>query len=843
MKYLKISLLVFVLSLSANILAQMQQEVKPVKTMTYTIKGLVVDTAGKAISYPTVSIKRDSTSFDYSERYSGDADGRFEFNYTSSNDTIFVNIAAATKTSVTRTVILATETVIDLGRVALRNGEELAGVAVVAYKPLVTQSIDRINYDIESDPDSKTNTVMDMLRKVPMVTVDKDDKIRVKGSTSYKIYINGKPSNMVSKSPKDVLKSMPASSIKKIEVITDPGAKYDAEGVTAILNIVTQSSLQGYNGSLNARYNSNSQHSLGGYFSTKIGKFTTTANYNLYLFNLPVGMNIDIEDKSNALPYKRSITDNEYNYKGKYHFGNIEMSYEIDSLNLISASLGLLGNDYRGKVNRGKSYFIKPNGDTISLSNTEGSYSSSNSISFDGNIDYQRSFAKQGKLLTLSYNFSLSPIDEDDISKIAVDNRYPNPMGILDKNTHYTRKGTSDEHTFQIDYTEPFADKKHTLEAGLKYILRYNASDNAYRQFNNATQAYDIADSVDNYGRRRYEDDIYHYQHIASAYVSYLLNLGKFGFRVGARGEGTVQDVRFENSRQSNFGVKFFDVVPSVSLSYQLGYTSNIKLSYNNSISRPSITYLNPFVNDRDPSIVEYGNPNLISERSHNFTLNYSYFSQKFNMNLSASAEIVNNSIEQEVFVKNNILNKTYENIGRKQNYGSSLYLNYNPLMFLSLWMQGSVNYNHYSNKNYNYGGAIANVFSGINVFLPWKLRLSLGGGGSTDDIEYKERFDGWYYYYGELSRSFLKGDKLSVGISTINTFDKYIDYTSRIWEDGVYEANNSFRQIGASWQISVSWRFGEMKAEVKKAERGITNDDLKKGKQSQGGAPQQGGM
>ena len=155
--------------------------------------------------------------------------------------------------------------------------------------------------------------------------------------------------------------------------------------------------------------------------------------------------------------------------------------------------------------------------------------------------------------------------------------------------------------------------------------------------------------------------------------------------------------------------------------------------------------------------------------------------------------------------------------------------------MFLSLWMQGSVNYNHYSNKNYNYGGAIANVFSGINVFLPWKLRLSLGGGGSTDDIEYKERFDGWYYYYGELSRSFLKGDKLSVGISTINPFDKYIDYTSRIWEDGVYEANYRVRQIGASWQISVSWRFGEMKAEVKKAERGITNDDLKKGKQSQG--------
>ena len=94
---------------------------------------------------------------------------------------------------------MASEPIIDLGRITLRDGEELAGVAVVAYKPLVTQSIDRINYDIEADPDSKTNTVMDMLRKVPMVTVDKDDKIRVKGSTSYKIYINGKPERCAKK--------------------------------------------------------------------------------------------------------------------------------------------------------------------------------------------------------------------------------------------------------------------------------------------------------------------------------------------------------------------------------------------------------------------------------------------------------------------------------------------------------------------------------------------------------------------------------------------------------------------------------------------------------------------
>ena len=130
--------------------------------------------------------------------------------------------------------------ILDLGKMLISDAKnELKGVEVVAQKPLVKADIDKLEYDIENDPDSKSNTILEMLRKVPLVTVDGEDNIKVNGSSSFKVYVNGRPNNMMSNNPSEVLKSMPANSIKKIEVITKPGPKYDAEGVGGNQNIIT----------------------------------------------------------------------------------------------------------------------------------------------------------------------------------------------------------------------------------------------------------------------------------------------------------------------------------------------------------------------------------------------------------------------------------------------------------------------------------------------------------------------------------------------------------------------------------------------------------------------------
>lgn len=810
------------------------------QAIDYIITGKAVDSTGQAIAYPTVSIRRDSTDTEYAERHSGNTDGTFEVKTKASPGKLWVNIAAQTKTSVDQTLTLGDETKITMGNVILTDGEELRGVSIVAYKPLVTQSLDRINYDVEADPESKTNTVMEMLRKVPMVTIDHEEKIKVKGSSSYKIYINGKPSNMVTQNPKDVLKSMPASSIKKIEVITDPGAKYDAEGVTAILNIVTQSALQGYQGSLRSEASTTGDWSVGGYFTTKVGKFGVTANYNYYNFQQPILIETKFENLNPSTPYKTAHNNDTSIYNGGYHWGNMELSYEFDSLNLLSASLGIKGAKYNKQTPNSYSIFTDHSNNIVSAYNRN-MYSTNNNVSWSGNIDYQRSFKKPDQLLTLSYNFSLDPDDKMTITKLELDPRHPNTLGTRPQNTRYSSIGKSDEHTWQIDYTEPFANNKHTIEAGVKYILRYNESDNTYRLYNPATQEYDITETNPD-GTKRIENDMTYYQHILGAYASYTFKLQKFSFRLGGRFEGTRQDVRFWEDNSKNFKINFADLIPSVSLAYNPTFASNIKLSYNNGISRPGISYLNPYIDDSSVYTIRYGNPNLKSERSHNFSLSYGMFSQRFNMNASLSGDMVNNSIEQDIRVANDgIIHSTYSNIGKKRGANLNLFFNYNPLQWFGVWIQGALDYSYYYNKNYTGDGFSFMGFGGMNISLPWKLKLNINGGGATARVSYQMSGPSWYYYAFSLSRSFLKNDQLTVSISANRPFQKYEDYSLNAEEKGVFVQNMMFRQQAREFSLRLSWRFGELKSEIKKAERGITNDDLKKDKGSSGSGVGQG--
>ena len=162
--------------------------------------------------------------------------------------------------------------------------KELEGVTVKAQRQLIKQDIDRVGYDVQADEESKTQTVLDMLRKVPMVTVDGEDNIKVKGNSSFKIYKNGHLDPSLTQNAKEILKSMPASMVKRIEVITDPGAREDADGVNAILNIVMMDgrSFNGVTGGVNLSYSTTKAPSISGNMTTQFGKaiFSIDAGYN-----------------------------------------------------------------------------------------------------------------------------------------------------------------------------------------------------------------------------------------------------------------------------------------------------------------------------------------------------------------------------------------------------------------------------------------------------------------------------------------------------------------------------------------------------------------------------------
>lgn len=286
MKHRLLLLLLFVFT--ASVAGWAQKSVAP----SYTIKGVLLDSlTQEGEPYATIRITKKNAPEKALKMAVTGANGKFQEKLNVPAGDYVISISSIGKAPVVKEFTLKSSTkVVDLGTMlSAEANNELKGVEVVAQKPLVKVDVDKIEYNIEDDPDSKSNSILEMLRKVPLVTVDGEDNIQVNGSSSFKVHVNGKPNNMMSNNPKEVLKSMPANSIKYIEVITSPGAKYDAEGVGGILNIVTVGSgFEGYTATFRGSANNNGA-GTGAYAMVKQGKLTLSANYNFNYNNSPRG--------------------------------------------------------------------------------------------------------------------------------------------------------------------------------------------------------------------------------------------------------------------------------------------------------------------------------------------------------------------------------------------------------------------------------------------------------------------------------------------------------------------------------------------------------------------------
>ena len=259
-----------------------------------------------------------------------DLDGKFNVDLPQAGD-FAIHITSIGKKTVSRNFsVTDRQPLVDLGKLYTSEAsEELEGIEVVAQKPLVKAEIDKISYSIADDPDSKTNTTLEMLRKVPLVSVDGEDNIQVNGSSNFKVHVNGKPNTLMSNNPKEVLKSLPANSVKSIEVITDPGAKYDAEGVGGILNIITtEGRMQGYNVTLGAN---GSNRGVGGYAygTVQVGKFTVTGNYSYNYNNTPRGYTTSTREDFTSDTYKYLQSDGSSKNTGNYQ---LEISKPVTKL-------------------------------------------------------------------------------------------------------------------------------------------------------------------------------------------------------------------------------------------------------------------------------------------------------------------------------------------------------------------------------------------------------------------------------------------------------------------------------------------------------------------------------
>lgn len=781
--------------------------------LTGLIKGSVLDSLSeKPAEFITVALKKEGKVF---KKAVTTQNGAFSFSDVPFGDYTLTATATGYLPKTLTVILDSVNKTNELGKIQLiAQVNTLDGVSITAARPVIKQEVDRITYDIQADPESKVLSALDMMRKVPLLALDADDNIKLKGSDKYKILINGKPSSMIDQSPKDVLRGMPASSIQKIEVITTPPAKYDSEGLSGIINIITNKKIDnGYNGSLNIRH----QFPIGGpsgsaSLSFKQGKFGMNAYAGTGLYTAP---ETDILNTRITTGLSPSLLLNigRRKFDNNFRYGGADFSFEVDSFNLITAGF----NPYSGYNNTtNKQQFSLSSPGQVTAYNLQGK----NRFEWSGlelTLNYQHGFeSNKDRLLTFSYKSNNG--GNPQTNALSFSNR----QNYRDPDYKQQNESRSKEQTIQVDYVHPHG--KLNIEAGLKGILRDNNSNFEYSTLDDQSGQYQIDPARTN----KFNNT----QDIIGAYNSYAYTLTNLVVKAGLRIEKTFVKADFV-SNSSNIAADYFNIIPSFSVNRKFNNQSNLNFGFTQRIQRPGIYNMNPFVDRATPNYEYTGNPDLDAVLANNFELTYSRF-KKGSVNIGLSYNFANNTI-QNVAVYNaatGITRSTFANIGRDKSLTSNLNINYplNTKWNITVsgnigytWLEGVIN-SVFTENSGIIGYAYMNT--GYKFDKQWRVNASFSYNAAYVNLQGKS---GAYYYMSLSGSKEVLKDRLTLTAGVNNPFTKF-RYFETYLEGPDFSQRYKGQNYNRTLNVSLNWKFGSLKEAIKKSQRSINNDDVKSG-------------
>lgn len=780
-----------------------------------SLKGAAIDSAGHApIGFLTVTLK-DSASLKTVKSMLTKENGSFEIDGLTiqTYQLTIAGVGFRTKSVYVPATMWRSDKIAELGNLLLSAAtNELQAVSVTAFKPVIKQEIDRLAYDVQADPDSKALTVIEMLRKVPLVTVDGDDNIQLQGSSNYRIFINGKPSALMTNNPKDVLKSMPANTVQKIEIITTPPAKYDSEGLAGIINIITtKKTTDGYNGALMARYNVP---------WGPAGNFTGTYKKNKFGITGYIGGSRQVRTTTGLVNYREAFSPQstylqtgDRSNSGSYRYGSAELSFEQDTLHLLTAGF----NYNRGAYNSESDFFNSFNSQVPSvlpqsynlLNNGRNGYTG-----IDASLNYQLGFKRaKNQLFTASYRYSyFTNTQEDELRAINRIN-YNNP------DYNQQNDAGSKEHTLQIDYVQPV--RKLTIEAGIKAILRYNYS-------LSGAQNLTVVDGQDVLTEDAARTNNFNYhQNIYSAYNSYTYQLTNWTLKAGVRLEQTHVDADFVTN-SSKLNQNYTNLVPSVSVQRRLKNNQSLTFGFTNRLQRPGIWQLNPFIDRTNPQIFSTGNPGLQPVTSNLLELNYSK-SGTHTFNIKASYFYTGSAIQNVTrLLADTLTLSTYANVGINRivrldfndnvPFGKKFNVSLNTNIFY-VWISGFDNGIFYSNK-----GPRTNTFASVNYKPGNDWSLTASGGYNRRYINLQGSSKDYAYSYFSVAKSWLS-KALTLTGTVNNPYQARYAFTQYTRTNDFYQSNTS-NSYYRTFNVSLNYKFGKLTGDIKKNQRNINNDD-----------------
>lgn len=790
--------------------------VAQISDKNYSITGFVSDsTTQKKLDFITVNLLSDQGTplkADYTK-----TDGSFSFSVLQSQKYTVVLIGVGYKSkSIIVDLTDSKKQSADLGILLLTpQTVGLKEVTVTAAKQIVKQEVDRISYDLQADPESKVFSVLDMMRKVPLLSLDADNNILLKGNSDFKILINGKPSSMVERNYKEILRTMPASSIERIEVITTPPAKYDAEGLAGIINIITNKKLDnGYNGSLNLSERfPNGGPGFGGSFSAKFGKLGMSALGGGSIYKSPQTIN---STSRNTFGTENTFLQQNGTAESKNNSGYLgyEISYEIDSLNLVSGQFNINGSNSNGQ--NGQRSLLNSTGSILQkyvlANNTDGKGSG-----MDAAINYQKGFkADKNRLLTLSYRYFAYTNNQNSNIDITERTNYDQP------DYRQTNDQQFSEQTFQADYVHPL--KKLSIEAGLKAILRNNQSDFQNLFENRETGLYEVQAGLSN----KFRND----QNVFGAYNTYQFNLKKWSLKAGARIEQTIINANFI-SNESKLSTHYFNIIPSLSVNRKLAGSSAINLGYTQRIQRPGIYQLNPFIDKSNPNFEKTGNPDLKPALVNDIQVGYNV-SKKLSLNFGLGYTFFKNLIfPVSVYDSTtNITRTSYGNTGQAKLPQGNLNINY-PITkkwnfslntrFAYGMVRGVVNGILIKNEGLMYN---LSASSGYRFEKSWRINANLNANGRGVNLQGSS--NSFVSCSFSINKDFYQ-DKLSFSASVGNPFTKYRRNNNDSFGPD-FTQTNIRRDYFRAFNLSMNYKFGRLKDTIRKNKRGIRNDDVQSG-------------
>lgn len=691
----------------------------------------------------------------------------------------------------------------NLGNVILApSSNTLKEITVEGKKSMIENKIDRLVYNAEADATNAGGDATDVMRKVPMLSVDINGNVQLRGS-AVRVLINGKPSGTMANSVADALKMIPADQIKSVEVITSPSAKYDAEGSGGIINIITKkSNAQGVSGSVNT--------SVGTRQNT--GAFNLTAKTGRLSMNTALGTMLAYPQNTRVIFLNKTTSntgqvstvnqDGISEWSREMFNGSLGLDYDFNAYNNIStnAKYNRFYNGGPGSSNYGI------NG--VSAKNVSASDMSNDNV--DWNIDYKRTSKRAGEEFSVAGQLTTGSNSNDFSNTLSM-------LSLPDVITASHNIGKNIEYTAQTDYVYPFS-KAVIFEVGAKGIFR-----NIKSQYdNNSAQDFDYN------------------QNVGAGYSTISFNLSKkLQFKGGLRAEYT--DV---NINEDNYKKDYFNLFPSAIISHTLKANTTLKLSYNRRVQRPSLSYLNPFRNESNQFSVFQGNPLLDPELSDNVELGYSTYIKGSIINASVfyrrTKGIIENANMLDPTDPSKILT-TYINVGRSESYGMNVFGSYNPKPKWTLMSSVGLNTYQVSNAvsnlntdtylNYNLFFRSANSFK-----KGWNMELF--GVVNSPRRTFQGKTDAMFFYGGAVKKEILK-KKGTIGLNVLNPFNKNLNIKMVNESANSYQLQNIFyplRSVG----VNFSYNFGQLKFTEKKK---IKNDDIKQDQQQQGGGGQVGGM